>query len=93
MIYQLKFNTKDQAIEELKKAEVLDKEGDYTEITHAVVHIGKIVDIEGTYDDEGNELTPPKFVEGYHVDVMTKVDIDFGSHAVTPSNPRHKFGI
>ena len=93
MIYQLKFSAKKQAIDELKKVGILDEEENYTEITHAVVHVGKIVDIEGTYSDEGELLTEPTFMKGYHVDVMTKVDIDFGDFIVTPNNPRHTFAI
>jgi hypothetical protein len=68
-------------------------ENEYTSITHAVVYIGAIVDVAGTYDDEGNELTPTTFVEGYHVDVMTKTDVDFGTYVVTPNNPKHNFSI
>jgi hypothetical protein len=92
MIYQLKYTDKEAAQTHLREAVVLDVENEYTSITHAVVYIGAIVDVAGTYDEEGNELTPPTFVDGYHVDVMTKVDVDFGAYVVSPSNPRHKFG-
>jgi hypothetical protein len=35
--------------------------------------IGKIVDTQGTYDDEGNELTAPTYVEGWHVNTTSEV--------------------
>jgi len=35
--------------------------------------IGKIVDTQGTYDDEGNELTAPKYLTGWHVNTTSKV--------------------
>jgi hypothetical protein len=79
-IYKLKFTDKQQAENALK---------DIT--SEATVHVGKIVDIEGTYDDDGNEVTPPTFIDGWHVDIMIKENIDFGQYEVTPTNPRHKF--
>ena len=35
--------------------------------------IGKIVDTQGTYDDEGNELTAPTYLVGWHVNTTSKV--------------------
>jgi hypothetical protein len=37
---------------------------------HAIVHLGHLVETEGTYDDEGNELTAPVLSTTYHVDVL-----------------------
>jgi hypothetical protein len=63
----------------------------YTAITEAVVSIGLIVDQQGTYDVDGNELTPPTFLSGYHVDVMTNKIVNFGSKEIFPKNGKHKF--
>ena len=35
--------------------------------------IGKIVDTQGTYDDEGNELTAPTYISGFHVNTTSDV--------------------
>ena len=35
--------------------------------------IGKIVDTQGTYDDEGNELTAATYKQGWHVNTTSKV--------------------
>ena len=35
--------------------------------------IGKIVDTQGTYDDEGNELTAPTYLTGWHVNTTSEV--------------------
>ena len=35
--------------------------------------IGKIVDTQGTYDDEGNELTAPTYISGWHVNTTSEV--------------------
>ena len=35
--------------------------------------IGKIVDTQGTYDDEGNQLTASTYIAGWHVNTTSKV--------------------
>ena len=35
--------------------------------------IGKIVDTQGTYDEEGSELTAPTYISGFHVNTTSKV--------------------
>ena len=35
--------------------------------------IGKIVDIHGTYDEEGNQLTAPTYLTGWHVNTTSEV--------------------
>jgi hypothetical protein len=44
------------------------EEGDLitASLTHALCHVGKIVDTPGTYDEEGNQITAPTFVDGEH---------------------------
>ena len=47
----------------------VDEEGNPTH-PHAIVHLGHLVVTEGTYDEEGNELTAPVLSDSYHVDVL-----------------------
>lgn len=47
----------------------VDEEGNATH-SHAIVHLGHLVETEGTYDEEGNELTAPVMSSSYHVDVL-----------------------
>jgi len=47
----------------------VDEEGNATH-PHAIVHLGHLVETEGTYDEEGNELTAPVMSSSYHVDVL-----------------------
>jgi len=35
--------------------------------------IGKIVDTQGTYDEEGNELTAATYKQGWHVNTTSEV--------------------
>ena len=46
----------------------VDEDGNPTH-SHAIVRLGHLVVTEGTYDDEGNELTPPVMSDTYHIDV------------------------
>jgi len=86
-IYKLKYTTKAAAEKDLKKKGLLE----YLEGVHAVVEIGKIITTDGTYDEEGNELTAPIYASGYHYDVMCEQDIDFGSNSIEVNNPKHVF--
>ena len=93
-IYKLKYKNKETAMKDLlKKGVYVETEEGLTYGTgiHAVVEIGKIVTTDGTYDEEGNELTAPIYASGYHYDVMCEQDIDFGSNAIEVNNPKHNF--
>ena len=58
----------------------------------AVDIVGVISD-PGTYDEEGNELTPPVPHDGYHVNVKWKgtVPATFSTRTVAPATPRRIF--
>jgi hypothetical protein len=95
-IYKLQYKDKETAIADLiaKGVYIETKEGlSYAQGIQAIVEIGKIVEIEGTYDDSGNELTEPIFADGYHYDIMSTQKIDFGVADVTDKvkNPKHSF--
>ena len=47
----------------------IDEEGQPTH-NHSIVHLGHLVETEGTYDEEGNKLTAPVLSSTYHVDVL-----------------------
>ena len=47
----------------------VDEDGNPTH-NHAIVRLGYIVVTEGTYDEDGNELTPPVLSDDYHIDVL-----------------------
>lgn len=47
----------------------IDEEGNPTH-NHAIVRLGNLVLQEGTYDEDGNEVTPPVMSDTYHVDVL-----------------------
>ena len=48
-----------------------DEEGnEHPSHSHTVVKLGNVVQVEGTYDEEGNELTAPVLADMYSVDVL-----------------------
>lgn len=90
-ISKLKYVDKKAALKDLKNKGVYNEDLSFGEGIHAVVEIGVIALTEGTYDEEGNEITPPIFAEGYHYDVMSETKINFRSNEIAPNNPKHNF--
>ena len=92
-IYKLQYKDKETAMADLlaKKVYIETEEGlSYGSGIQAVVEIGKIVLENGTYNEDGEELTAPVFAEGYHYDVMSEQEIVFKNEIVV-NNPKHTF--
>jgi hypothetical protein len=93
-IFKLSYQDKDQAVADLVAKGILieTEEGQaYGEGVQAVVEIGLIMIEPPTFDEEGNELTPAVYADGYHYDVMSTEMYDFGDNLVEPKNPKHAF--
>ena len=95
-IYKLKYTDKETAIADLlaKGVYIETEEGlSYGKGIHAIVEIGLIVLEQGTYDEDFNELTAPIYADGYHFDIMSENEIDFGIADITSlvNNPKHQF--
>lgn len=80
-IYKLKYTNKETAIADFIAKDLIDAENNYNEGIQAIVDIGLIV------LTEGNEIT----ADGYHYDIMSIQDIDFGSNEIVVNNPKHNF--
>ena len=97
-IYKLQYDTKAEGDADLLAKgtyEVITEEGVTQDVyingTQAIVYIGQIVEIPATYDDEGNELTPPIYYEGVYYDLMTTEEFDFGANEIFPTDCSHSF--
>ena len=93
-IYKLKYTDKETAISDLIDKGVykeIESELIYCEGVHAVVEVGLIIDQEATFDEQGNLLTEPTYRDGYHFDIMTEKEIDFGANEILPNHPKHTF--
>jgi hypothetical protein len=93
-IYKLNYKNKETAIADLiaKEVYIETEEGlSYGQGIQAVVEIGLIVQVEGTYDEEGNVITEPIYYDGYFYDVMSEQKINFGTNEIFPVNCIHTF--
>jgi hypothetical protein len=93
-IYKLQYKDKETAIADLiaKGVYIETEEGlSYGQGVQAVVEIGLIVQIEGTYDEDFNVITEPIYYDGYFYDVMSEQKIDFGTNEIFPVNCIHAF--
>jgi len=92
MIYlRYEFNDKEQA--DSKIAAFYDEDG-LLLINASFIRLDKFVMTEGTYDENGVELTAPVVSTGYALDVLWR-DLDespygWKSYEVTPESPKHK---
>ena len=86
-IYKLKYTDKETAIADLIAKGVFQEiEGEvlYVDGIDAVVEVGLVIDQEATFDEQGNLLTEPTYIEGYHFDIMS-------DNESFPNNPKHSF--
>jgi hypothetical protein len=93
-IYKLNYLDKETAIADLlAKGVYVEIEGELSYIngTQAVVDVGKIVKVEGTYDEQGNVIVEPIYYDGVFYDVMTTNIIDFGINEIFPVDCVHSF--
>ena len=97
-IYKLNYTDKKTAIADLIAKGVYTLEDlheseqtlCYGQGVQAVVEIGKVIQTQGTYDDEGNVITEPIYYYGYAYDVMSEQDIYF-ENEIFPKNSKHGF--
>jgi hypothetical protein len=93
-IYKLQYKDKETAIADLiaKGVYIETEDGlSYGQGIQAIVEIGLIVEVEGTYDEDGNVITEPIYYDGYFYDVMSEQKIDFGTNEIFPVNCVHAF--
>ena len=89
------FNDQEQAEEKIDAFFNVDEEGNKVQNIKAdFIKLNKFVLVQGEYDEDGEEITPPVLTEGYAVDVLWK-ELDespygWKSYEVEPKNPKHK---
>lgn len=93
-IFKLRYTDKEAGIADLIAKGVFQETEDemlYADGIDAVVEVGLIIDQEATFDENGNMLTEPTYREGYHFDIISDNEIDFGTNEIFPNNPKHTF--
>ena len=87
------FDSKAQADSKIEALGVAtDEDGNiYPTHKHSIVYLGNIVLTQGTYDEEGNEITPPVLSSDYHIDVCWDLSDSFDEDG-NPVYADHPFG-
>lgn len=65
----------------------------------AIDEVGVLYNNDGVYDEEGNVITPPTQIEGYHFNYRTvygnkppiPLPVELESYIVTPETPQRTF--
>jgi len=91
-IYKLKYADKETAIADLLLKNVYVKQIiDKEEVLYFGEGIQAIVEIGLICINQPTQEIAPIFTDGYHYDVMSDQDIDFGDNEVVVNNPKHSF--
>ena len=77
-IAKYEFDSQAQAESKIEALGVAtDEDGNtYPTHKHSIVKLGNITLQQGTYDEDGNEVTPPVLSDKYHVDVLWNLSDD-----------------
>jgi len=77
-IAKYEFDSQAQAESKIEALGVAtDEDGNtYPTHKHSIVKLGNIVLEQGTYDEDGEEITPPVLSDKYHVDVLWNLSDD-----------------
>ena len=92
MTYYLKFPNEKTAIQLLEKAGFLDEDKNIISCTHdyAIDVIGTITE-GGEYDEEGNVITQPTTLPGWHINYVGELPSDWEQYLVSPEEPVRVF--
>lgn len=88
-----KYNFKDKEQAEEKIAALYNEENEL-KYNCDIFNLGKLIDVRGEYDADGNVIKEPVYLDGYSVDILfrdlTESPYGFKTYEVTPTNPKHK---
>lgn len=88
MTHYLRFPDESTGMAALDAAGLLTEDGEYITAshTHALDVIGAITS-GGEWDDEGNVITPPTVLDGWHLNYVGNLPEGWEQYAVSPTNP------
>jgi len=92
MTYYLRFPNKKTAIQLLEKAGFLDEDKNIISCTHDyAIDIVGIITKGGEYDEEGNVITQPTTLPGWHINYVGELPSDWEQYLVSPEEPVRVF--
>ena len=92
MTHYLRFPTKQIAIQLLEKAGFLDVDKNIIFCTHdyAIDIVNTIVE-GGEYDGEGNVIKQPSALNGWHINYVGELPVEWEQYLVNPEEPVRVF--
>ena len=98
-IYKLKYQNQEEGISDFLEKGVYiqqtNEEGELVNVNSediiAIVPNIEIVLEEAIFNEEGDVIKDMVVEEGFHVDIMSKKEINFGDKEMFPRNPKHRF--
>tara|TARA_R110000787_G_scaffold285687_2_gene402031 strand:- start:262 stop:558 length:297 start_codon:yes stop_codon:yes gene_type:complete len=96
MIYRrYLFNDKAQAETKVNAFIEVTEEGEKKQTVNAsFIWLDKFIKVEGEYNEQGEEITPPIFTDSYSLDVvwtdLEESPYGWKTYKVDPENPKHK---
>ena len=92
-VYKLTYQNKEQAVADLLAKGIYvqtDEDLAFGEGVASVVEIGLIV-LTPAVLEEMEVIEEPIYADGYHYDILTENEYDFGANLIVPKNPKHAF--
>ncbi len=92
MTHFIRFPDAETGTAALQAAGLLTEDGEYITASHnhALDVIG-IISRGGEWDEEGNVITPPTVLDGWHVNYVGEVPEGWEQYAVSPEQPVRVF--
>jgi hypothetical protein len=92
MTYYLKFSNENTATQLLEEAGFLDKDKNIISCTHNyAIDVVGIITEGGEYDEEGNVITQPITLSGWHINYAGELPSDWEQYVVSPEFPVRVF--
>lgn len=92
MTYYLKFPNEKTAIQLLEKAGFLDEYKNIISCTHNyAIDVVGVITKGGEYDEEGNVITQPITLSGWHINYVGELPRDWEQYLVSPEEPVRVF--
>ena len=96
MIYRrYQFNDKARAEQKVSAFIEVNEQGEEVQtIKASFIWLDKFEKVNGTYNEQGEEITAPIFTDSYSLDVvwdnLEKSPYGWKSYEIEPKNPKHK---
>ena len=83
-----RFPSEEEGMAALETAGLLTEDGEFITASHShCLDVIGVISMGGEYDEEGNVVTPPTILDGWHVNYQGAVPSGWEPYIVTPEQP------